>query len=74
MPTVKEIFEDPPESWESSDNDCEDDLRKKAENGSNTTSDKSDWTSEKSDWTLDTSDEIEPGDRIFMTTAHDCKT
>ena len=68
---MEEIFEDPFESWESSDDDCKDDLRQKAKNGSNTTSDKSDWTSEKSDWTSDTSDEIEPGDWIFMTTVHD---
>ena len=64
MPTVEEIFEDPPESWNSSDDYCEDDLGRNAEQASDKTSDRSDGMS-------DGSDEIEPGDRIFMTTVHD---
>src|SRR5882762_6628274 len=64
MPTVEEIFEDPPESWESSDDNCEDDFGRNAERASDKMSDTSDGTS-------DGSDEIEPGDQIFMTTVYD---
>jgi hypothetical protein len=71
MPTVEEIFEDPPESWNSSDDYCEDDLGRNAEQVLDETSDKSDKTSDRSDGMSDGSDEIEPGDQIFMTTVHD---
>jgi hypothetical protein len=64
MPTVEEIFEDPSKSPESSDDNCEDDFGRNAERASDKTSDTSDRTS-------DGSDEIEPGDRIFMTTVYD---
>ena len=67
MPTVEEIFEDPPESWNTSDDYCEDDLGRNAEQASDKTSDRLD----RSDGMSDGSDEIEPGDRIFMTTVYD---
>jgi hypothetical protein len=70
MPTVEEIFEEPPESWESLDDNCEDDLGQNAEHASDETSDKSDKTSDKSDRVSEWLDEIEPGDQIFMTTVY----
>jgi hypothetical protein len=63
MPTVEEIFEDPPKSWESSDDNCEDDLGRNTEHVLDKTLDRSDRAS-------DSSDEIEPGDWIFMTTVY----
>jgi hypothetical protein len=71
MPTVEEIFEESPESWESLDDYLEDDPGGNAEQASDETSDKSDKTSDGSDGMSDGSNEIEPGDRIFMTTVHD---
>jgi hypothetical protein len=49
MPTVEEIFEDPLKSWESLDDNCEDDLGQNAEHVSDETSDKLDknWMSVK---------------------------
>src|SRR6267154_6206659 len=49
MPTVEEIFEDPPESWNSSDDYCEDDLGRNAEQASDKTSDRSDGMSDRLD-------------------------
>jgi RNase H-like domain found in reverse transcriptase/Reverse transcriptase (RNA-dependent DNA polymerase) len=57
MPMVEEIFDDPPESWKDADAYSEDDSEPDAENMSDSPS--------------DSSDEIEPGDRIFMTTVRD---
>src|SRR6267154_4460809 len=49
MPTVEEIFEDPPESWESSDDNCKDDFGRNAEHASDKTSDTSDGMSDGAD-------------------------
>jgi hypothetical protein len=71
MPTVEEIFEDPPESWEISDDYFEDDLGWNAEQASDEMLDKLDKTSDGSDGKSDGSDEIEPEDWISMSTVHD---
>jgi hypothetical protein len=68
---VEEIFEDPPESWESSDDNCKDDLGRNADHASDETSDKSDKMSDRSDGVSEHSDEIKPEDWIFMTTVYD---
>jgi Reverse transcriptase (RNA-dependent DNA polymerase) len=52
MPTIEEIFEDPPE-FPSNDSEADSEAEFEAEDP------------------LDNPDEIEPGDRVFMTTVHD---